>query len=168
MQMTTPTTRRRALGRMGIALAGVIGVGAGGAAALRGTRPAGTIDADGRLLLHAAGLRNGSRTARSPSSLDERTPTPSRSCSTIAGTSIGTFRTATGSAPARSTPSSFPRACCSGSAPAGAGGETSHAVVGGTGRYAGATGTYSIAPAPELPGRSLTFAFTLILPTPEA
>lgn len=35
-----------------------------------------------------------------------------------------------------------------------------HAIVGGTGRYAGATGTYTAKPAPELPGRSAELTIT--------
>jgi hypothetical protein len=48
----------------------------------------------------------------------------------------------------------------------GAGGleGTAHAVVGGTGRYAGASGSYTVEPAPRLPGRSVTFTLTLTAP----
>lgn len=35
-----------------------------------------------------------------------------------------------------------------------------HAIVGGTGRYAGATGTYMARPAPALPGRSAELTIT--------
>ena len=38
---------------------------------------------------------------------------------------------------------------------------SAYAIVGGTGRYAGATGAYAIRPANGLPGRSAEFTFTL-------
>jgi hypothetical protein len=165
MQMTTPTTRRRALGRMGIALAGAIGVGAGGTAALGGTRSAAAIDRNGQLLLHAAGLRTAPG-LRDPRAARTEHADPFAELLDDRRTSVGMFRTASVGSGSLHT-FELPHGLLLG---LGAGGleGTSHAVVGGTGRYAGATGTYSIAPAPELPGRSLTFAFTLILPTPEA
>ncbi len=165
MTMTAPTTRRRALGRIGLALAGTLGIGAGSAAALRGSRPPSTVARDGQLRLHAAGLRTapGFRHPRNAVAhpidpfadlLDDRRQT------------VGSFRTATLGTGSLHT-FELPHGLLLG---LGAGGleGTSHAVVGGTGRFAGATGSYTIAPAPELPGRSLTFAFTLTLPTLEA
>ena len=61
---------------------------------------------------------------------------------------------------ARCTPSSSPDGRLFG---IGAGGleGTAHAIVGGTGRFTGAAGSYSIEPASRLPGRSVSFAFTL-------
>lgn len=165
MQMTALTTRRRALGRIGLALAGAIGVGAGGAAAFEGTRPPTTLDGNGELRLHAAGLRTAPG-LRDPRTARTERADPFAELLDDRRTSVGTFRTATLGAGSLHT-FELRQGLLLG---LGAGGleGTSHAVVGGTGRYAGATGTYSIAPAPELPGRSLTFAFTLILPTLEA
>ena len=166
MTMTTPTTRRTALGRIGLALAGAVGFGAGGAGAVRAAHPAPEGDARGVLTLHARALRTvpGLRDPRSATRLevdpfgellDQRhRPVGSFATTTVGpGGSLHTF--------------TMPDGMLLG---LGAGGfeHTAHAVVGGTGRFAGASGSYTILPAPELPGRSLTFAFTLTLPTPEA
>lgn len=155
----TTTTRRSALGRIGLALAGLAGVGAGSAATARLTRndvSAGQGLGE-RLTVHAPGLRTapGAREARAAhlgsdpfgELVDERQrPVGSFRAHTVGAGSLHTFTLEGGLLLGL-----------------GAGGleGTTHAIVGGTGRFAGAAGSYTIEDAPALPGRALTFTFTM-------
>lgn len=159
------TTRRSVLGRLGLAAAGALGFGAGGLAASRHGTSA-VAAAVTPLRLHAPALRV------EPRHLDARTPptaadSPFGELVDDAGRTVGAFRAAALPGGGALHVFTLPEGQLFG---LGAGGleGSSQAVVGGTERFAGAAGSYTVAVAPGLPGRSVTFTFSLTPSLPEA
>lgn len=164
--MSTPTTRRSVLGRLGLVLAGLGGAGAGSAGATRiaTPEPAPRAISARRLVLHAPALRT------APGLHDPRAP---RTATDPFGDLVDEHRRAVGSFRTQSVGhGSLHVFTLDGGLllGLGAGGleGTAHAVVGGTGRFAGAGGSYSVAADADQPGRGVTFTFTLHQLTLEA
>ncbi len=163
-ELGTQTTRRGALSRMVLGAGALVGIGAGGVAVAKAIDGGGTPAPPAReeqkaLKLHVRSLRNapGLRDPRAGGAQDDapfgellddsfRPIGDFRSASMTAGVSLHTF--------------TLPDGQLFG---LGAGGleGSAHAIVGGTGSYAGASGSYAIEPAAKLPGRSVTFTLTL-------
>jgi hypothetical protein len=159
---TNGTTRRSALGRLALAFGGAVGIG-GGATAVAKAHTGGGTAAEPRtprvITLHARDLRTAPfhRDPRLVEAVEDapfgelidqrfRPAGAFRAAVLPTGGSLHTFKLHGGQ--------------LFGIGPGGLEG-TAHAIVGGTGRFAGAAGSYSIEPASRLPGRSVTFVFTL-------
>jgi hypothetical protein len=158
--MSASITRNSAVKRLLLAIAGVAGIGAGTAAA-RGVTDGATSRETRTITLYARGLRTqrsvhaseGGVTRRQPRATsgelldDTRSPVGSFAGAPIAegGTFLHTFNLADGSIFGFAVP----------------GAAMAHPIVGGTGRYAGAAGTYTVRPAESLPGHSSELTLTL-------
>jgi hypothetical protein len=156
--MSASITRHSAVKRLVLAAAGVVGVGAGavatGQATGRSSRETRTItlyaqDIRTQRAGPAAEGRLGRRQSRAMSGelLDDRRSPIGRITGTPladGGTHLHTFSLGDGSIFGLALP-----------------GAAAHAVIGGTGRYAGATGTYTARPADRMPGDSTELTLTL-------
>ncbi len=159
---TNRTTRRSALGRLAIALGGAVGIG-GGATAVAKAQTTGDPAIEPRkahaITLHARELRT-APLHRDPRSVEATDDAPFGELLDQRHRPVGTFRAVVLPAGGSLHTFKLPGGELFG---IGAGGleGTAHAIVGGTGRFAGAAGSYSVTPASRLPGRSVTFSFTL-------
>jgi hypothetical protein len=169
MTETKHTTRRGALGRMLVGAGALVGIGAGVAAARgTGSPPAAGLDRAAphteTVTFHARDLRS-TPALHDPRGGGSRADAPFGQLVDAALRPVGEFRA--GLLPTGGSLHTFTL----GDAQlfgVGAGGleGTAHAVVGGTGRFAGASGSYVVEPAAaelasSLPGRSLTITLTL-------
>jgi hypothetical protein len=165
-ETTNGTTRRSVLGRLALAIGGVGGVGVGvgvGPAAAAKSRIRGEANAvrpGGQpMTLHARELR-AAPLHRDPRSVEAREDAPFGELLDQQLRPVGAFRAVVLPTGGSLHTFELPDGQLFG---IGAGGleGTAHAIVGGTGRFTGAAGSYSIEPASRLPGRSVSFAFTL-------
>lgn len=159
----TGTSRGSALRRAVLVVAGVVGLGTGGAAAKRALEPSDRSrqHAPRTLRLYARDLRlaprrqseRGDRTGGRPSAaelLDDRLKPVGTFGASPIGASTTQLHTFT-----------LPEGTILGLATASLE-DAPHAVVGGTGRFAGASGSYIARAAPDLPGRSTELTFTIL------
>lgn len=162
-EIGTQTTRRGALGRLLVGAGALVGLGAGGVAAAKaidgGAQTPPVRKEAAALTLHARSLRS-APTLHDPRAGGSRDDAPFGELLDDAMRPIGEFRSAPMSVGGSLHTFTLPQGQLFG---LGAGGleGTAHAIVGGTGRFAGAAGSYAIEPAATLPGRSVTFTLTL-------
>jgi len=162
-ETTNGTTRRSALGRLAVAIGGAVGIGGAATAVAKaqagGETAAAAVRRTRAITLHARDLRT-APFHRDPRSVGTIEDAPFGELIDRRLRPVGAFR-----AVVLPTGGSLHTFKLHGDQlfGIGAGGleGTAHAIVGGTGRFAGAAGSYSIEPASRLPGRSVTFVFTL-------
>ena len=161
-EKTNGTTRRSALGKLALAIGGAVGIGSGATAVAQAQSGDETATGPRRtqaITLHARELRTASF-HRDPRSVVAADDAPFGELLDEQLLPIGAFQAAV-----LPTGGSLHTFKLHGGQlfGIGAGGleGTAHAIVGGTGRFAGAAGSYSVEPASHLPGRSVTFVFTL-------
>ena len=161
-ETTDGTTRRSVLGKLAIAVGGAVGIGVGAGAAVK-SRIGGEASALQRgghaMTLYARELR-AAPVHRDPRSVGTREDAPFVELLDQQLRPVGAFRAVVLPTGGSLHTFELPDGRLFG---IGAGGleGTAHAIVGGTGRFTGAAGSYSIEPATRLPGRSVSFAFTL-------
>jgi hypothetical protein len=161
--MRSTITRTTALRRLLVALGGVVGLGAGGAAAAT-VAGGGGARAQGvrTMTLYARDVhRSRSGVAHEPRPGRRDTRTHAAQLLDARRSPVGQFSGApVGDGATQLHTFALADGAIFGLAASDAAG-AAHAIVGGTGRYAGATGTYTVRPAKNLPGHSTELNLTL-------